>query len=137
MLSYTMADKDEQGNLLIKIDSLPQLANDLGLKLDTDTLEKIKGELPQIKAGLTSFDAVTASLVDHLMLYSKANIYGALDMLDSDGDHKIPFEELEFYLKNFGAPMKDNEMEELLSLAKKDADGNVDINNFTSVLTKQ
>lgn len=96
------ATKDKEGNFLINSAHIGRIIDDLGLYISQKEQDLMKQKLEQQYGVQIPMTELETYFVNMLSGYSEELHRNAFMRLDADGDGKIPREEFEYYLDNFG-----------------------------------
>ena len=83
------------------------------------------------KDGKAPISEIEDWLVQYLSTYDKSSLLDALQKLDADKDGKIQYDELKYYMENFGDKIPQTVIDEILALTEP-KDGFVNLKQFCS-----
>lgn len=131
-----------KGDGRIPIGELSSILFKIGFDFLTEKTSDLTHTLDPSRTGyFQQDDLIDLLMKDYIGQYtSRQNLRQALAVFDYDNDGKIQFEELEYFLKNFGESeqfyIDEKRMKQMLDMAKPlDKNGYIDIERYVESLT--
>ncbi|KAJ9136955.1 EF-hand [Coniochaeta hoffmannii] len=132
---FDLFDKDHTGD--ITADELGEVMKGLGLNPSESELHDLIAEADVNKNGSIDFHeflnmmARTVKEVD-----SEEELKNAFKVFDKDGSGTISAIELRAVLQHLGENLTDDDLDEMLKMADKNGDGNIDYEEFVHIMTR-
>ena len=98
-----------------KTENLEYIVKSTGIHMNSREMEQMKMQLDPDNTGDIDQNTLVDYLVNLLSGYNEDLLLNALKRLDGDSDGKIPLEELEYYMKQYGDDISEQELSLLLS----------------------
>ncbi|SPQ24314.1 5ef4de72-1994-4316-857a-dca6952267fa [Thermothielavioides terrestris] len=123
--AFEMFDKDKTGD--ITADELGQVMKELGLNPSDQELQDLVDEADLNKDGVISFEEFLTLMSQSVReVDTEQELLNAFRVFDKDGSGTISSDELRNVLKSLGENLTDQELDEMLQLADRNGDGQID-----------
>ncbi|KAH8902980.1 EF-hand [Coniochaeta sp. PMI_546] len=132
---FDLFDKDHTGD--ITAEELGEVMKGLGLNPSDSELHDLIAEADVNKDGSIDFNeflnmmARTVKEVDN-----EEELKNAFKVFDKDGSGTISAIELRAVLQHLGENLTDDDLDEMLKMADKNGDGNIDYEEFVHIMTR-
>ena len=115
----------------VPISELRVLMRALDLDLDPTELAEVRKEIDPNNEGFIRFENLKKVMEGKLKeVDTYEDLIKEFQLLDKDGDGKIPAPEFKQYMKNMGSKMTQEQLDEMMKEADSKGDGSVDIEEF-------
>lgn len=134
--SFQIFDKD--GNQHIDHKELATVLRSLGQNPTDQEVNTMIADADFSNDGVIDFNEFVAMMVKNNMhcKNSKEEMEAAFKVFDKNGDGFISAEELKTVMKTMGDTMDDDDLEMMMKEADINADGKIDLKEFTEVICK-
>ena len=132
VLMFTGKPIKEKGQFFIQTKTLGNIFQDMGILISEKEFKKMMNDFDQkYKDGKAPISEIEDWLVQYLSTYDQSSLLDALQKLDADKDGKIQYDELKYYMENFGDKIPQTVIDEILALTEP-KDGFVNLKQFCS-----
>ncbi|KXX73933.1 Calmodulin [Madurella mycetomatis] len=130
---FNAFDTDGTGD--ITASELGQVMRKLGLNPSNEELDDLVNEADLNKDGVISFDEFLALMSkDVKEVDAEEELLNAFKVFDKDGSGTISSDELRNVLKSLGEILTDDEVEQMVQLADRNGDGQIDYKEFAHIM---